>query len=417
MILKEDMRVIGGRDEPKEPRQLFRHALSQLSERAHTVVVTQDGAIAAMALALERDASASAHPIHAIRIGELGILEEWRLDRHNWADYVRFEEPFERSNHARSDSGTFVMTAEIPKTRDVVLVGKQTPLRLTHALGHGGEGVTYATERPETVCKIYSRGKLRRATVEKLRLMVSRRIEHRAVCWPTSLAYSRSGQVVGYAMPRAEGVELAKSVFIKPLFLQRFPDWSRAHLVELAIAVVDAVLYVHSLNVLIGDINSRNILVRDEGTISFVDCDSFQVEGFPCPVGAPPFLSARLAGCDLRSTLRSSSDENFAIATLIFMILLPGKPPYSHEGGGDPFENVRARVFPYQLGDVSAEKAPKGPWRYMFSHLPYRLKEMFHEVFREGEDVEPIRWYEALLGYRDALRRKHLSADPFPTSL
>ena len=413
MISKGHMRVAGEYDDPTEIEPLFKRILLSRNPNAHTVIVTQNESVAEIVLRWAKTQSRCG--AYAIRIGHLGVPEEWRLDKHNKVTAFQFEKPFKRSNDVRMDSAKAMVPEDIPGENDTVLTDNGVRLRLTGVLGRGGEGTTYATDIPDIVCKIYAQGKLHRSTVEKLRLMTSRRIEHRGICWPTSLAYT-GGQVVGYVMPRAKGVELARSVFMKPLFMQRFPHWNRAHLVELAISVLDAILYLHTLNVLIGDINGRNILVQDERTLSFVDCDSFQVEGFPCPVGAPPFLAARLAGCNLGSTLRSEADEHFAIATLIFMILFMGKPPYSHEGGGDPFENVRAKVFPYQLGDRGAKKAPAGPWKFMFSHLPYRLKDMFHRVFRGDEDIRPLQWHGALVAYRSDLRRGYLSTDLFPST-
>ena len=419
MVERGEMQIIGDPDDPADSRRLFLQAIKCLAGNSHTVLVTQRGGLAAKALSLDRQRRKTgvAFPIHAIRVGELGVPEEWRPTSGEFVEARPFEAPFKRVDRTANSDVSEMAVRRVPGKGDVVLVdGTSSPIRLLDDLGRGGEGKTYATEDECTVCKVYSKSKLRRATADKLRLMVSRRVDHRSICWPESRAYNEQGELIGYLMPRADGIEMARSVFIKPRLMQCFPSWTRVHLVDLAMSVLDAVLYLHSLNVVIGDVNARNILVKDENTIFFVDCDSYQVEGMPCPVGTPPFLASRLAGEDLRSTLRSVEDENFAVSTLVFMILLPGKPPYSHQGGGDPMKNVRERKFSYQLGDRSGSNAPRGPWRFMFSHLPYKLKKMFHEVFLEGNDIAPIKWFRALSDYRSIMADGHLSTELFPTS-
>ena len=180
--------------------------------------------------------------------------------------------------------------------------------------------------------------------------------------------------------------------------------------------VLDAVRYLHSLNVLLGDINARNILVKSERSVFLVDCDSYQVEGFPCPVGMPPYLAPELHGRQLRSTLRTVEHERFAIATLVFMLLHPGKPPYSHQGGEDPSKNVRKQHFPYPLGEERrSEGVPGGAWRFMWSHLPYYMKEAFHRAFTDGDRLPTEEWIELLGRYDSDLRKGYVSDEAFPS--
>ena len=65
------------------------------------------------------------------------------------------------------------------------------------------------------------------------------------------------------------------------------------------------------------------------------------------------------------------------------MLLMPGKPPYSHAGGGDPAQNVRDRHFPYGF-EKRGVAVPDGQWRFIWSHFPHYLKQKFHEVFVEN---------------------------------
>ncbi|HQZ67337.1 MAG TPA: hypothetical protein PLY87_19745, partial [Planctomycetaceae bacterium] len=82
--------------------------------------------------------------------------------------------------------------------------------------------------------------------------------------------------------------------------------------------------------------------------------------------------------------------ELFAIATLLFMILFPGKCPYSHAGGEDGASNIRKMEFSY-TSDWSANPntAPKGVWMYCWGHLSGPLKRAFAHSFQRDHFGEP----------------------------
>ena len=269
-------------------------------------------------------------------------------------------------------------------------------------------------------CKVYRPDRFKLATACKLERMILKQVDHPSICWPKSMAYGAHGKPIGYLMPKALGKELMRSVFIPPLLRAGFPLWTRRHLVELTSTILDAVAHLHALNVLIGDVNARNILVENESTVFFVDCDSYQIEGFPCPVGMPPFVAPELyaESGSLGSKPRTEENERFAIATLVFMLLHPGKAPYSHQGGEDPSNNVQKRHFPYPLRDRRGDRVPSGPWRFMWSHLPLYVKEEFHRVFgpeaRLSDRLSVAEWQELMHRYRNDLGKGYVSDEMFP---
>ncbi len=93
---------------------------------------------------------------------------------------------------------------------------------------------------------------------------------------------------------------------------------------------------------------------------------------------------------------------------------MPGKPPYSHAGGGDPAQNVRDRHFPYGF-EKRGVAVPDGQWRFIWSHFPHYLKQKFHEVFVENARPSVDEWLETLELYRGHLRSEYLSLEIFPT--
>ncbi|MEO1086619.1 MAG: hypothetical protein AAFY88_20490, partial [Acidobacteriota bacterium] len=321
---------------------------------------------------------------------------------------------FEPSSTLRALDQQPVRVTQIPSVGDWVSDDHGRRLELTQVLGTGGEGTVFLTSTRQA-CKVYSSGMLPGYMVEKLALMAARPIHHRSVCWPQSVAFNAIGEPIGYLMRRAQGVELKRGVFIRPLLEQYFPEWDRSHLVQLTRTILSAFERIHRLNVLIGDINARNILIKSAREVFLVDCDSYQLAGYPCPVGVSPYLAPELYGKSLRSTLRRIDSENFSVATLVFMLIHPGKPPYSHQGGGDPSLNVKKRHFPYPLGEKHGDSVPGGVWRYMWSHLPYYMKQSFHRVFVDDDRLSLNDWRGLIRRYSGDLAKGYVSKEIYPS--
>jgi hypothetical protein len=64
--------------------------------------------------------------------------------------------------------------------------------------------------------------------------------------------------------------------------------------------------------------------------------------------------------------------------------MLPGKPPYSQQGGADPMSNISGMNFSYPCGEKTNRQAPLGAWRFIWSHLSFALKSSFYETFQNG---------------------------------
>ncbi|MDY0749105.1 hypothetical protein SNE35_31705 [Paucibacter sp. R3-3] len=318
---------------------------------------------------------------------------------------------------------TQVKVSQLPVAGDVVRFASGTAVALGRQISAGGEGIIYEVLGGTQVCKVYHREKLTHLKQRKIELMVSRRIERPGVCWPTHTVSNAAGEFVGYVMPRATGQTMQSTVCVPPRLSKVFPDWTRLDLVNVAGTFIDHVEFLHRHNVLIGDINPMNLLVTADSTaVWMVDTDSFQIESFPCPVGTVNFTAPEIQGRNYPEFLRTLDHELFAVATMIFMILFPGKAPYSQQGGGSPGENIKSRNFPYRYftqggstaADVSGEDAPQGSWQYIWAHLPNPLRQAFYATFRENRRTSVGQWTDLLLNYRDRLQRQSISNEMFP---
>lgn len=293
-------------------------------------------------------------------------------------------------------------------------------------LGEGGEGCVFNVSGvPDSVVKVFDAEHRTWHRQEKLTLLLSRGFEREGIAFPSSLITNRKGEFVGYAMPRATGKELQATVMRPARFKKTYPSWTKADLVDVCISFLDKVAYLHSLNILLGDINPKNLMVDENKNVWIIDADSWQLEGYPCPVGTPMFTAPTVTG-DYASALRTEQEELFAVATMLFMILITGQFPYARTGadGGDFAALIKEGKFAFQFQDKSDRDQPEGSWKYMWSHLPPKVKRTFwHTFHRDGDRYNSrptaIEWLHVFRDYRDFFGSSNdfdpMSHDVYPT--
>ena len=129
-------------------------------------------------------------------------------------------------------------------------------------------------------------------------------------------------------MPRASGSKL-KNLLENRQTLESFcAKGKKKDLVQLAITILKKIAVLQLNGVLLGDINLNNILVFSPTEIWLVDCDSYQTGGYVCPVGDPRFTAPEIQGKKFPTFLRSTGNEQFAVAVLLFMLMVTRKHPY-----------------------------------------------------------------------------------------
>lgn len=414
------VRIYGSSGERFGDQQLLA-AATRFFTTCELLVITQDNELSADLMHLNRLGSVRGKGLGVSRINRYGYLSR----------YIPQEGRF-----AGSYSGPEARTPVIPAAPLVEGGCEALPvhcvpgagdevhspsgvLRLGPALGSGGEGTIYDLG-DGTVAKLYHPGKLTAARRDKLALMASYPAPCNGVCWPQDLLYNQQGEFVGYRMERAAGKELQRCVLNRKVLEQSFPGGKKEDMVRLAITILEKIRALHQAGVLLGDINLTNILVVSPEEVWFVDCDSYQVGGYPCPVGKSYFIPPELQGRNFSTFLRTPGNEAFAVATLLFMLMLPGKGPYAQQGGGTIEEAIRAMDFPYPCGENGKEHTPEGSWRFQWSHLPYFLKENFYDTFQRGGaySTEATRlsdevWLTAFRRYHQLLSSGKLQArDP-----
>lgn len=269
-----------------------------------------------------------------------------------------------------------------------VVIIKNREYKLLDKIGDGGEGAVYKIDN-DRVCKIYKKLDLER--IEKLKFMIAMNFNCEGVCFPTDIVYNKSYEPIGFVMKEAKGIEIQKALMGKAQIEKYFPQFNKRDMVELSLTILEKIECLHKKKIILGDINPRNILIVSPKEVYFVDTDSYQIDKFACPVGTTIYTAPEIQKKNFNSFLRSYGNEYFSIATLLFMLMLPGKMPYSKKGGEDITYNILNMDFAYPLKDGENENIPAGVWMYCWSHMPLFMKKAFYKSFKKGEEFNKER--------------------------
>ena len=299
--------------------------------------------------------------------------------------------------------------------------GEQVQLE-DEAFANGGEAAVFAVcEHPRVVVKRYHNEVLskRGATLKPklgamMALVQSQHFDRSLLdrlAWPRLLVLDESRAWCGYAMLRAPGVRMNVLAHAKA-YQEHFPGLDRQRLVGYLLDLLRTIAGLHRAGIYIGDYNLANFLCDPQSDrVVLIDCDSWQLshagKTFRCAVAAADMLPPELHGKELSKVNRNLESEQFALAILIFKVLMLGRHPYDVVGGEGPVANIQNGYFPYGIGGGCI---PKGPWYNIWSHLPHKVKEQFIRTFRGGaadpgnrtsvaEWIHVLRLYQREMGF------------------
>jgi hypothetical protein len=291
----------------------------------------------------------------------------------------------------------------------------------------GGEGAIYEVPHyPDLVAKVYHAQRRTPERIAKLQIMVAHppvnpteHLNHPSIAWPTELLRdTATNQLVGFVMPRVWQMLPLSEVYNPRARRRQLPLFNYRYLVRTARNLCAAVQAVHQAGYVIGDLNESNVLVSDQTLVTLVDADSFQVRDpetgvvYRSLVGKPEYTPPELQGCSFADVDRQPEHDAFALAVLIFRLLMEGFHPFDgvYGGRGEPPEmgaRIRNGYFPYARGRTGIEPSPLAP---PFEMLHPNLQALFVRCFEEGHRNRRVRprvedWLEALEGAEDALQQ------------
>lgn len=273
-------------------------------------------------------------------------------------------------------------------------------------LGEGGEGIVFDIKgRNEFCAKIYQK-EMQDETKEKLEIMcefrptdpLHKKEKVYSIAWPLSIIYEDENKKnpVGFVMPK---IPMQKYAKINAIFerssrerINLFTTWK--YLYHVCLNLCSVVAAIHEKGYVIGDMNDENILVNKEnGYVCIIDCDSFQVKDkktgrvYRCGVGREIYTAPEFIGKNFNEIDRYPESDNFALATILFRILMGGFLPYQAkdkcaEEAPGPNDKVKRGYFPYFPGHRDKVEPPDESLD--FDILPKDIQELFIRCFVDG---------------------------------
>jgi len=289
----------------------------------------------------------------------------------------------------------------------------------------GGEGEIHHIPRyPDQVAKVYHPRKRNRTRFTKLQIMIANppdnpteSLNHPSIAWPIELLREcRSNQLVGFVMPRVHRSLPLSEVYNPRARWERIPLFNYRYLVRTAHNLCAAVQAVHQAGYVIGDLNESNVLVSDRALVTLVDADSFQVRDpqtggvYRSLVGKHEYTPPELQGCSFADIDRFPEHDAFALAVLIFRLLMEGFHPFDgmYLGKDEPpttVERIRQGYFPYARSRGEIVPPPGAP---PFKMLHPDIQVLFLRCFDDGHRNRSVRprvddWLRALKAAEDEL--------------
>ena len=270
-------------------------------------------------------------------------------------------------------------------------------------LGRGGEASLYTVpDRANLAAKIYHNPSAEQA--DKLAAMLAappvappQPGQHITLAWPMSrlLEPTDEGRVIGYLMPRIDKAHLLWEIYNPGVRREVCPHFHHGSLLRTARNLAAVVGAVHECGYVVGDLNESNVLVTSQGLVTLIDVDSFQAPGrdrlYRCKVGRPEYTPPELQGVAFADVDRLPQHDAFALAVLIFQLLMQGIHPFAGTYTEESeLESIPGRIaaghWPYawrQTGSV--EPSPHAPPWFT---LPPSVQELFHRCFEDAH-TEP----------------------------
>ena len=264
------------------------------------------------------------------------------------------------------------------------------PLRTGRQVGAGGEGVVYEdADDPRMVIKVLHPQHATPDRAAKLQAMCDNPPPNaRMVSWPNKVQAEAGG--LRYRMPRAPDGDGTAYRFVSANERRRLPPPQQEYeyRTKLGVKIAEAFRQLHTIHVRIGDVNPHNILVSDEGLVTLIDCDSFQIprpdkeQPFPCVVGSPEYTAPEIHDF---SEPRDQDGDNFALAVLLYQLLGDGSHPYQgiDEPSGNSVSDIRARIkehrFAHRLGNNGWR--PRDGQLRSWEAMPTPVQDAFRTAF------------------------------------
>ena len=248
---------------------------------------------------------------------------------------------------------------------------------------------------------------------KKINKFIGTGIKINGVCFPSKKVYDETGTLVGFSIPKPAGGRSFKDL-MKPDNLNAWkPNWSRLELTKLAISLMKIIKELRENDILLGDINPRNIIIKNENEVFLIGTEFFQIGSLPYTPQNTEFHVPELMAF---GEMRARPQEDFAIASLIFEIFLPGRHPYASDYDSIK-NNIENNLFNYALGDNERISESNEKWNAVWYSLPQEMRQFFFNSFNDNQAPSPAVWADTILpSFLNQLESNECSKDIFPSN-
>lgn len=277
-------------------------------------------------------------------------------------------------------------TKSVPGKGGTAYTSSHQQVRLREEFISNPQSITYHTDQQGVQAKIYQASWLTISYFEdKTKKMIEKNIQCEGICWPIDLLYNAEGDFVGILVPAAEGCQLKQQLMSQQGLEKNFPNWDRRCLAHLTKVILDKIVYLQDRNILFGLVNPSAIFVKDEDHVYFAEMDTYQIEGYPVLSYERVMQAPELQDAGEKMRLYSKQQDNYEVALLVFMLLMPGKFPYNKGNNKNISESIKNMNFAFRYGKQGEEHGARehfGLWRFVWSHLGNDLKQAFYNTFQ-----------------------------------
>lgn len=265
----------------------------------------------------------------------------------------------------------------------------------------GGEGTVYGiSNEPDIAVKIYHQTKRSPGQGPKLLAMLSAPPDdptikegHRSICWPLEVVLEGK-VVVGFVMPRlSKGMVEFSELYFPPSRIRRWPWMTFQHIVAIGGNIASAFEALHAKGYVVGDVNCKNWMIREDCRASVIDTDSFQVPDASgkvhfCRVAMPGYMAPELAVNSSQglAVQRTTHQDDFSLAVLLFQLLVPGQHPtrgvVPDHYGPDEQSKINAGAFPWAAR--LPKQSPLPSVRHLYDSLDPAIRALFERSFIDG---------------------------------
>jgi serine/threonine protein kinase len=252
---------------------------------------------------------------------------------------------------------------------------------------------------------------------------------HISIAWPERML-REGGKFVGYIMPRIQWAPDIFKVYSPKIRKTELPNFDWRHLHHTALNLSIAVHAYHSAGYVVGDLNSKNVLVNKDAMVTMIDADSIQVrtatgQVMRCPVGTPDFTPPELQSIKLDSVDRTEYHDAFALATMIFLLLMEGQHPFAG-APKNPSTSVAGPIYQYCIKNgifpYKSNRMFKPPASALeFSSLNPNIQKLFVRCFVDGfknplKRPLPIEWIKTLQAAENSMTQCSVDHDHWYSS-